>query len=250
MANDVFKDNKNNNTRAASPDISKLPKSLGPRNHTVPDALAAARFLSRSASMPFVSSFSFNTTATGIGNHGTATTTSATTTTSNSNNNRNAEFEPVVSASGAPQRRRLRKEEFEAAEALLFGMGRRGSVESSSSSLCSNNSNNNNSSSNNNNTGGGGDNHHQQPRESSSSVSSSSDDENDDATDGEAENKACFGNRCETEISTNNARRGSWKKRKISDLPSRSEEPESSLSVVSAEEESSSVTSNSINIGV
>lgn len=81
------------------------------------------RFLSRSASMPFVaSSFGKNTKINNIIDTNPGLSASVSTAATNTGS-QNAEFKSV------PQRR-LRREEFEAAEALLFGMGR-GSSEKS-----------------------------------------------------------------------------------------------------------------------
>jgi hypothetical protein len=214
MANEVFVFN---DTRAGSvsPETtgsmlkSNMPKSLGATGHrnkntntgTVPAALPDAHALAsapvfpliaRSMSMPFVSSF---------------------VTHANTNNGRNnAEFETTVSHGSVsqqqqtPQRRRLRKEEFEAAEALLFGMGRRGSTDytSTSTSLP------------------GGRTGSRDKRSSDGSSTSSSEDD-DGATDAEDDGQSCIGG---------GGSGGASKKRKISDLPrvgihSRSEEMES-----------------------
>ena len=116
-----------------SPEL--LSKSMG-RRHSIntigtlgaPDAL---RFMARSASMPFVSSLSSCAATTRhrqVSNTITTTSPSTSTTSSTSapNHQQNASFESLSATQ--PKRRSLRKEEFEAAEALLFGMGRRPSM--------------------------------------------------------------------------------------------------------------------------
>ena len=145
MANEVFttQPQMTANAKGSSPDLLLMkPKSLvaGRRTSSVPEGPPAAlRFMSRSASMPFVSS-SFATTATKNHNTNTMggtmrglTTQASTTTTADGSdersvaNKRNAVFETHTNApiSRPPlPRRSLRKEEFEAAEALLFGMSR------------------------------------------------------------------------------------------------------------------------------
>jgi len=190
----------NNNTRTALPAVP-----------------AATRLMARSASMPFVSCFGTNAKINNTGIDAGMTQAATTYIGSTSTNCRNLEFETHFSVSRPPQRRRLRKEEFEAAEALLFGMGR------GSTPACETGSSKRND-------------------------GSVSEDDDDDTTDVEAEDEdqSCVGNHHQNKTTVG----VSSKKRKISDLPrggilSRSEEMESILSVVSAEEENSNNNSNS-----
>lgn len=90
--------------QAVTPEF--LSKSMGRRNSAmeIKNGLAPAslRFLPRSTSLPFVSSFAMNPETPKV-------------------------KQPIVEEPMPRKRRSLRKEEFEAAEALLFGMGRRSS---------------------------------------------------------------------------------------------------------------------------
>lgn len=174
-------------------------------NGNLPDA-PVTRLLSRSASMPFVSSSFARTNTNRIHSVGAASTGMV----PDSTNAVNASFD--VQDTPQPERRSLRKEEFEAAEALLFGMGRsstgskRPSFETRSDVVKINAS------------------------------SLSSEDDGGNNTDAEVENE-------DQNKSKNDC--VSLKKRRTSDTPprgtlSRSDEMGSVLSVVSTEEESSS----------
>ncbi len=89
-----------------SKSMQRRNSSMEVKNGSVP---ASLRFLPRSASMPFVSSFAMQSNRETV------------------QEKPKAKSESVVEESIPRKRRSLRKEEFEAAEALLFGMGRRSS---------------------------------------------------------------------------------------------------------------------------
>lgn len=115
--------------------MEALRRSNSHNNLSLPKAVAA-RLVARSSSMPFISSFAMkangvNSSTSNIRNNGIAATTASTTRNAefpaSSPNKSNNHMSGTVSGPSSPSqapRRQLRKEEFEAAEALLFGMRR------------------------------------------------------------------------------------------------------------------------------
>jgi len=195
MTKEAFTGNDGNTSSGPTGDINTL-KSLGGNTverTAVLNTPNTIRLMSRSASMPLASSFASNTTITGT------KTVSPASTTQDKNDieeeekgSNDTKVESPSSESRPTQRRKLAKDELEAAEALFFGI-RRASLDTSPSS---------------------------------------------------GNDKGSIGNDCDSKSADDLA----TKKRKMSDLPqggthSRSEEMETIVSIVSAEEECS----NSIN---